>query len=178
MAKNNSRKYSSENQFIIKNRNTIVYLFGVIIFSILVAFADYYALPSSKTNDVITEYFVQTSGKSKQKVSYHYITKKGYTFSTTKEFIEENNIIIETSLLFKSVTNVKSEIENYNYALSSGLSIDGIQFYTCFVLLISLGISIKILLSKKGFSENTFYNIICFNCFMIFISVYMGVFLF
>lgn len=174
----NSNNYSSENEFIINNKNVIVYLMGAITFFVLVIFADYYVLPSSKANDVINDYFVRTSGKSRQKVSYHYFTQKGFTFSTASELIEENNIVIETSLFFKSVTKVKSQTKNYYYVLSNGLSINGIQFYTCLILLISLGISIKILLSKKGFSENTFYNIVCFNCFMIFICVYMGGYLF
>jgi hypothetical protein len=170
----NSQTYSTENEFIIKNKNVIIYLLGVISFFVLIVFADYYVLPTSKTNDVITHYAVQTSGKSKQKVSYHYFTRKGFTFSTAKEYIDENNIVIESSLLFKSVTNVKSDTKNYTSLLSSGLSINGLQFYTCLILLVSLGISIKILLSKKGFSENTFYNIVCFNCFMIFLCAYMG----
>lgn len=140
----------------------------------MVSFADYYVLPASNTNDVITHYYVQTSGKSKQKVSYHYVTQKGFTFSTAKEYIEENDIVVETSILFKSVTKVKSETKNYTSALSSGLSINGILFYAYLILLFSTGISIKILLSKKGFSENTFYNIVCFNCFMLFICIYMS----
>ncbi|WP_276378764.1 hypothetical protein [Flavobacterium sp. H4147] len=175
---NNSNKYSTENEFIIKNKNIIIYLMAVISFFVLVAFVDYYVLPSSKTNDLITHYFVRTSGKSKQKVSYHYLTQKGFTFSTAKEYIEENNIEIETSLLFNSVTKIKSKTQNYTNLLSSSLSINGIQFYICLILLFSLGISIKIMLSKKGFSENTFYNIVCFNCFLIFICFYMGGFLF
>ncbi|WP_264526223.1 hypothetical protein [Flavobacterium sp. N502536] len=174
----NSNSYSTENEFIIKNKNIIIYLLGIISFLILIAFADYYILPSSKTNDTITKYFVRTSGKSGQKVSYHYFTHKGFTFSTTKEYIEENNIEIETSLLFKFVTKIKSKTRNYTDLLSSGFSINGIQFYACLILLISIGISTKILLSKKGFSENMFYNIICFNCFMMFICVYLGGYLF
>ncbi|OXB09053.1 hypothetical protein B0A81_07780 [Flavobacterium plurextorum] len=174
----NLNRYSIENEFIIKNKNVIIYLMGVITFFILITFADYYVLPTSKTNDVITHYTIRTSGKSKQKVSYHYFTQKGFTFSTAKEYIDENNVTIETSLLFKSVTTVKSKIRNYTNLLSSGLSINGIQFYTCLILLFSIGISIKILLSKKGFSENTFYNIVCFNSFMIFICVYMGGYMF
>jgi len=175
---NYSQKYSSENEFIIKNKPIIVYLFILVAFIISIVFFDYYVLPASKTNDVITHYAVRTSGKSAQKVSYHYFTQKGFTFSTAKEFIEENNIVIETSLLFKSVITVKSKTRNYKNILSSGLSINGIQFYTCLILLFSIGISIKILLSKKGFSENTFYNIVCFNSFMIFVCVYIGGYLF
>ncbi|RED25414.1 hypothetical protein BD847_2168 [Flavobacterium cutihirudinis] len=174
----NSNQYSFENEFILKNKNVIIYLLSAIAFFVLIAFADYYALPASRTNDVITHYAIRTSGKSKEKVSYHFFTQKGFTFSTTKEFIDENTIVIETSLLFNSVKNVKSKTKNHRYTLSSGLSIDGIQFYICLILLFSLGISIKIMLSKKGFSENTFYNIVCFNCFMLFICVYTGGYLF
>jgi oligoribonuclease NrnB/cAMP/cGMP phosphodiesterase (DHH superfamily) len=168
-----SNRYSTENEFIVKNKNVIIYLLSVVTFFILIGFIDYYVLPVSKTTDLITHYSVQTTGKSKQKVSYHYFTQKGFTFSTAKEYIEESNIEIKTSLFFKSVTEVKSKTKNYTSLLSSGLSINGIQFYFCLVLLFSIGISLKILLSKKGFSENTFYNIVCFNSFMIFICLYM-----
>jgi len=165
--------YSIENEFIIRNKNIIIYLLCVVASFILIGFIDYYVLPVSKTTDLITHYSVQTTGKSKQKVSYHYFTQKGYTFSTAKEYIEDSNIEIETSLLFKSITKVKSKTKNYTSLLSSSLSTNGILFYFCLVLLFSIGISVKILLSKKGFSENTFYNIICFNSFMIFICLYM-----
>nr|WP_294925194.1 hypothetical protein [uncultured Flavobacterium sp.] len=170
---NQSNNYSVENEFIVKNKNVIIYLFGVVTFFILIAFIDYYVLPVSKTTDLITHYSVQTTGKSKEKVSYHYFTQKGFTFSTTKEYIEDSDIEIETSLLFKSITDVKSKTRNYTNLLSSSLSINGILFYFCLVLLFSIAISLKILLSEKGFSENTFYNIICFNSFMIFICLYM-----
>ncbi|KAF2507946.1 hypothetical protein EYY60_18535 [Flavobacterium zhairuonense] len=175
---NNSSTYSTENEFIVKNKKIIIYLLGAISFFILIAFTDYYVLPASKTNDVITQYFVRTSGKSNQTVSYHYFTQKGYAFSTTKEFIEEGNISVGTSLFFKFVTTVKSDKKDYTDLLSSGLSINGITFYTCLILLFSLGISLKIMLSKKGFSQNTFYNIVCFNSFMIFMCFYMGGYLF
>lgn len=168
-----SNSYSIKNELIIKNKNIIIYLLCVVTSFILIGFIDYYVLPVSKTTDLITHYSVQTTGKSKQKVSYHYFTQKGYTFSTAKEYIEDSNIEIETSLLFKSITKVKSKTKNYTSLLSSSLSTNGILFYFCLVLLFSIGISVKILLSKKGFSENTFYNIICFNSFMIFICLYM-----
>lgn len=168
-----SNRYSNENEFIIKNKNVIIYLFCVVTFFILIAFADYYVLPASKTTDLITHYSIQTTGKSKEKVSYHYFTKKGFTFSTAKKYIEENDVDLEYSLLFKSVTKVKSKNNDYTKDLSSSLSINGIQFYFCWTLLLSIAISLKILLSKKGFSENTFYNIICFNSFMVFVCLYM-----
>ncbi|TPG39337.1 hypothetical protein [Flavobacterium pectinovorum] len=174
---NSLHKDSSENDFIIKNKTTVIYALKAITFFILVGFLDFYILPNSKTTDVITHYAVRTvggkNGTEPQKVSYHYYTKKGFTFSTVKKYIEENDIQLEYSLLFKSVTKVKSTNNDYTNNLSSSLSINGIQFYFCCVLLLSIAISLKILLSKKAFTENAFYNIICFNFFMVFICLYM-----
>lgn len=174
---NNPYKYSTENDFIIKNKTTVIYALAVITFAIFLGFLDFYILPNSKTADVITHYAVRTvrgkNGTKPQKVSYHYYTKKGFTFSTAKKYIEENDIELEYSLLFKSVTKVKSTNNDYTKDLSSSLSINGIQFYFCWTLLLSIAISLKILLSKKAFTENTFYNIICFNSFMVFVCLYM-----
>ncbi|WP_316635455.1 hypothetical protein [uncultured Flavobacterium sp.] len=169
-------KYSSKDEFIKKNKLIIVYLFLVVAFIISLFYFDYFVLPTSKTNDIITHYAIRTSGGkngSKQKVSYHYYTEKGFKFSTAKDYIEENDIEIKYSLLFKSVIEVRSKKNDYTKLLSNDLSINGIQFYFCGVLLLSIAISVKILLSKKGFSENTFYNMICFNGFMIFVCLYM-----
>lgn len=174
----NSNSYSFENKFITTNRNVIVYLFAVVIFTILLGFSDYYILPSLKTTDIITRYAVRTSsgknGGKPQTVSHQYYTQKGFNFSTVNHSIEKGDVELEYSLLFKSVTKVKSKNTDYTKLLSSGLSINGIQFYTCCTLLLSVAISTRILLSKKGFSENTFYNIICFNSFMIFVCLYMA----
>lgn len=150
----------------------------VVTFIILLCFTDYYVLPVSKTTDVVTHYKVINSlrgnyGSKPQKISFHYYTQKGFTFSTVENDIEENDIELEYSLLFKSVTKVKSKNNDYTNLLCNDLSSNGIQFYFCGVLLLSIAISLRILLSKKSFSENTFYNIICFNSFMIFICVYM-----
>ena len=172
-----SNSYSFENEFITTNRNVIVYLFAIVIFTILLGFSDYYLLPSVKTTDIITHYAVRTSGGKggkPQTVSHQYYTQKGFNFSTVEHSIEKGDIELGYSLLFKSVTKVKSKDADYTRLLSSGLSINGIQFYTCCTLLLSAAISIRILLSKKGFSENTFYNIICFNSFMIFVCLYMA----
>lgn len=175
---NHQEKDSTENEFIIKNKKAVRYALTIIAFFILLGLLDFYILPNSKTTDVITHYAVRTmKGKNSskpQKISYNYYTQKGFTFSTVKNYIEENNIEIEYSLLFKSVTKVKSKNNDYTNLLSNGLSINGIQFYFCGVLLFSIAISLKILVSKKGFSENTFYNIICFNSLMIFACLYMA----
>ena len=172
-----NQKDSTNNEFIIKNRSIIVYLLSIVALFIAINFLDYYVLPGSKTTDIITHYAVRTSGGKNgtktQTVSYHYYTKKGFTFSTVKHFIEESNIEFEYSLLFKSITKIKSKNTDYTNILSSNLSINGIQFYFFCVLLFSIGISLKTLLSKKVFTENTFYNIICFNGFMVFVCLYM-----
>ncbi|MBB4800331.1 hypothetical protein HNP37_000370 [Flavobacterium nitrogenifigens] len=174
---NNSRKHSSVNESITKDRPVIIYLLLVVTFIISLAFFDTYVLPSSKTTDIITSYSVRTSGGKNgtkpQTVSYHYFTQKGFAFSTVKNYIEENDIELEYSLLFKSVTKVKSKSNDYTNRLSNGLNINGIQFYFCLVLLLSIAISLRILLSKKGYTENAYYNIICFNGFMVAVCIYM-----
>ncbi|KRD10899.1 hypothetical protein ASE21_04035 [Flavobacterium sp. Root901] len=168
-----NRKHSAVNESITKDKPVIIYLLCAATFIISLGFFDYYVLPASKTTDVITHYAIQTSGKSKDKVCYHYYTQKGFTFSTVKKYIEENNIEIKYSLLFKSVTSVKSKTNDYTNRLSNGLSNNGILFYFCLVFLFSIAISLKILMSKKGYSENTYFNIICFNGFMVFVCLYM-----
>ena len=173
---NNQQAYFNENGFIIKNKTTVVYILSIISFFISLGFLDFYVLPALKTTDVITHYAIRTvggkNGTKPQKLSYHYYTQKGFTFSTEKNYIEENDIELEYSLIFKSVTKIKSKSNDYTSDLSSSLSINGIQFYFCCVLLLSIAISLKILLSKKGVTENTFYNIICFNGFMVFLCFF------
>ena len=46
-------RYSTENEFIVKNKNVIIYLLGVITFFILIGFTDYYVLPVSKKEHCI-----------------------------------------------------------------------------------------------------------------------------
>ncbi|RVT78418.1 hypothetical protein EOD40_04060 [Flavobacterium sufflavum] len=166
-----------ENEFISKNKTLVIYALSIITFFISLGFLDFYVLPTLKTTDIITHYAIRTvggkNGTKPQKLSYHYYTQKGFTFSTVKNYIEESDIELEYSLVFKSVTKIKSKNNDYTSDISSSLSINGIQFYFYCVLLFSIAISLKILLSGKRFSENTFYNIICFNGFMVFLCLYM-----
>jgi len=174
-----SQKYSSDSEFFIKNKSVIVFLFILPAFFILLVFFDCYVLPNSKATDKITNYFVTRAGgkngSTPQKIAYHYSTEKGFTFSTGINYIEEDNIEIEYSLLFKSVTKVRSKYNNYSDLLSNGVNIHGIQFYLCCIFLFSTAISLKILLSNKFFSENTFYNMICFNGLILFLCFYMAI---
>ncbi len=137
-----SQKDSTNSEFIIKNKSIIVYLLSVVALFLVINFLDYYVLPSSKTTDVITHYAVRTSGGKNgtkpQTVSYHYYMQKGFTFSTLKHSIEKGEIELEHSLLFKSVTQIKSYNKDCTNLLSSDLSINGIQFYFFIVLLFQL----------------------------------------
>ncbi|MDN3671757.1 hypothetical protein QWY99_01580 [Flavobacterium branchiarum] len=171
------KKNSTENTFIIKNKPVIIYLLMIVTLFILFCFLDYHILPASKTTDKVTHYTLKnTSSKRRSKpqtISYHYYTQNGFTFSTAKSYIEEKDIELEHSLILKSVRKVKSGDKDYTNILTNDLSINGILFYFCCTLLLSIAISLKILHSKKAFSENTFYNIICFNTFMILVCLYM-----
>jgi len=166
-----------ENEFISKNRTLVIYALAAVTFFIALSFADFYILPTITTKDTITSYSVRTvRGKNGSKpitVSYHFFTQKGYTFTTEKYYVEDTDITIEYSLLFKNVTKVNATNKDYTKYLVNGLSMKGILFYFYCVLLFSIAISLKILLSGKRFSENTFYNIICFNGFMVFLCLYM-----
>ncbi|WDF60276.1 hypothetical protein PQ462_02640 [Flavobacterium sp. KACC 22758] len=164
-----------EKKFVTNNKKIVIKILVLITILIAIVFIDFYLLPKTKTDDVITHYAVKTvqgkNGTLKEKVSYRFITKNGLHFSTQKKFIDEPNIEIKHTLLFKTITNVKSKLHDYSDNVTSGFN--GIMFYCYLILLFSIGISLKILLSKKGCSENAFYNIICFNSFMIFVIAYM-----
>lgn len=171
------RKDSTDSKLIINNKPIVVYLLIAVTCIILIGFLDYYLLPKIKTEDNIDYYIERTgrnrNGRSKNVVSYNYFTKKDNTFATKNFLIEEDEIELEYSLLLKSVTKVKSKDEDYSKYLVNGLNTNGILLYCCLVLLLSIGISLKILLSKKVFSENAFYNIICLNSFLIMVCLYV-----
>jgi hypothetical protein len=164
-----------ESKFVISNKKFVINGLAIITVFISVVFIDFYLLPKTKTNDAITYYTVQYGGRrnggKKAIMAYNFFTKKGHCFPTSNYLIEENDIEIKYTLLFKSVTNVKSKDKDYSENLAIGFN--GMLFYCYFVLLFSIAISLKILLSKKSISENAFYNIICFNSFMLFICIYM-----
>lgn len=165
----------TEKKFVTNNKKTVINVLYLITFLISIAFIDYYLLPKTVTNDVITHYAVRKmSGKNhtgKQNISYQFLTQNGLHFATQKKFIEENNVEIKHSLLFNTITNVKSKHEDYSDYVTTGFN--GIIFYCYAILLFSIAISLKILLFKKAVSENTFYNIICFNGFLLFVTSYM-----
>ena len=172
---NNQQNILPESKFIASNKKLVINSLVIITFLISLVFVDFYILPKTKISDEITYYTIQYGGRrnggKKTIMAYNFFTKKGHCFPTSNYLIEENDIEIKYTLLFKSVTNVKSKDKDYSDDLAVGFN--GILFYCYFVLLFSIAISLKILLSKKSVSENTFYNIICFNSFMLFVCIYM-----
>ncbi|WP_289664756.1 hypothetical protein [Flavobacterium panacagri] len=167
----------TEKKFVTNNKKKVINILYLITFLISITFIDYYLLPKTSANDTI-DYYIENVGKnrngrSKNIVSYNYYTKKRNSFSTKNFLVEEDAIEIEYTLLLKSVTAVKSKDADYTKYLINGLNPNGIELYCCFVILISVALSLKILLSKKAVSENTFYNIICFNGFLLFVTFYM-----
>lgn len=168
----------TEKEFVSNNKKKVINVLYLITFIISITFIDYYLLPNTKTEDNLVSYTINRAKKSrhgseKEIVSYNYYTKKGNSFSTKNYLLEEDNIEIEYTLLLKTVTKVKSKDTDYTKYLVNGLNPNGIELYCCFIILLSIAISLKILLSKNAVSENTFYNIICFNGFMLFVTFYM-----
>lgn len=143
-----------------------------------VFFLDVYILPQKSIDDTIVFYTFKTkssrgkysSTSSELMRSYIFHTEKGHHFSTEKRFIKENEITIEYSYLFKIVTSVKSQNEDYSSKLTSGLTGLNLLFTTS--LLLSSIVSILILRFKESLSVNGFYNIILVNSFLIFFLLY------
>jgi hypothetical protein len=105
---------------------------------------DSWILPQNKINDTIISYSERTissrkkfsSRKSSYMTCYKFFTKKGYEFSTEKRFVDENDVIIQYSYIFKNITSVKSQKEDYTNKLVSGLN--GLNLLNSFLLFILL----------------------------------------
>lgn len=86
-----------------------------------VFFLDVYVLPQKSSDDTIVSCIIKknygysrkfTYKKSEIMRNYTFHTEKGHHFSTEKKYIDENEITIEYSYLFKIVTSVKSQNED------------------------------------------------------------------
>ncbi len=135
---------------------------------------DSWILPQNKINDTIISYSERTissrkkfsSRKSSYMTCYKFFTKKGYEFSTEKRFVDENDVIIQYSYIFKNITSVKSQKEDYTNKLVSGLNGLNLLLFQCLVLTSIISMMILHL------SINGFYNIILSNSFLLFILLY------
>jgi hypothetical protein len=142
-------------------------------------FADSWMLPQKTINDKIISYSrisVNNSNKfssSEVLVGYIFYTQKGNEFSTQETFIDENEITIKQSYILKNITTVKSQTKDYSDKLMSGLN--GACLYFTLGLTTSAIISLLLLWFDKNLSENGFQNIIIFNSFLLFITLYLFV---
>jgi len=142
-------------------------------------FVDTWILPQKTINDEIISYskiFVNNNNKfsrSKILVGYIFFTRKGFEFSTQETFVEENEITIKHSYILKNITTVKSRTKDYSDKLMSGLN--GACLYFTVGLTTSAIISLLFLRFDKNLSKNGFQNIILFNSFLAFITIYLFV---
>ncbi len=152
----------------------------IIFLLICLFFADLWILPQKKVDDVIVSYSERTitsRGKfsrsgSTRHFSWNFYTQKGYQFSTENTFIDENEVAIEFTPIFKNVSRVKSKKQDYSNKLTSDLN--GICFYLIVTLFITAVIGLLNLQFNKNLSENGFYNIILSASLLIFYLLYLS----
>ncbi len=141
-------------------------------------FLDVWILPQKSINDTIVSYSekkITRKGRYSRSGSelmgcYKFYTQNGHQFSTENKFIDENEVTIEYSYIFKIVTSVKSQYGDYSNNLISGLK--GLNLFFIQGLLISTISSLLILRYKKKLPENSFQNIILLNSFLVFVLLY------
>jgi hypothetical protein len=140
-------------------------------------FIDTWILPQKKTSDIIVAYSIKkvthrgkfSASSSESMRCYKFYTEKENEFST-EVFLDEIEITLETSYIFKIVTSVKSKTDDYSNKLVSGLN--GLILWLVIGLIISVTISLLLLKFYDNLSENAFYNIILLNSFLAFILIY------
>ncbi len=129
-------------------------------------------LPTTNIHDTILSYgkIYHTRntkfGQSTTFFGYKYFTTNGFEFITDKVYIEDPQIKIEHSLIFKNVLGVSNQERDFTKKLISGLNDGHIYYYL--IMTISTFISICILVFKKYISNNEYLNIILFNLFLLF----------
>lgn len=163
---------------IEKYKSITFKILAIIPLFAFVLFIDLYLLPRKKVNDIIvsrTENIIKHKGRFSSSSSeimscYKFLTKQELEFSTENYFIEENEVKIEYSYIFKSVTSVKSLTKDYSDNLISGLK--GLILILFISLLVTTLISLLTLKFYKKLSENGFLNIILMNSFLFLILLY------
>ncbi len=103
-----------------------------------------------------------------KKRGYKYETINNYRFSTLKYKINESQIQIVTSRIFKTVKTVKTK--KGDHEIQSGLNgVNGILIIACFI---SMLFTIIYLFLRKNISNNSQLNLIFLNIFLITIWIY------
>jgi len=159
---------------ISKNKKLVELVLTITTLIISLILIDFYFLPKNIFKDNISYYYEQslkanTYSTNRTVIAYKYVTELEHSFSTEKTFIDERQIEIESTLIFKNITKVYTKNKDYTENLSSGLN--GILIYLYFIFLLSSIISLTILKFGTTISENAFYNIICFNSFILFLCL-------
>ena len=140
---------------------------------------DQFILPQKQISDNITEYSkIEVSrrsrfGKSRTKefLGFKFYTEKGYEFSLSKTYIEENKIVIFQSYIFRNINKIRSKSKDYSAELMSGLN--GACLYIALGLIISTIISLLLLKFSLNLTENGFQNIILLNGFLTLVVLYL-----
>jgi hypothetical protein len=159
-----------------KHKKITIRVLLVIPILLLLFYLDQSIFPQRESTEKLIEYheiFLKNGYKynsSKELVGYKYFTKKGLEFSIKKEFVEENDVNIKSSYIFKTVTSVKSSKRDYSDKLMSGMT--GLTMFLYQGLTISSIISLLALIFYKKLSKNGFQNIIIMNSFLALIIIY------
>jgi hypothetical protein len=159
-----------------KNRKITIKILLFVPTLLLLFYLDYIVFPQKETDEKLIAYheiYLKNGNKynsSKEFVGYKFFTEKGLEFSIKKEFIEENDVKLKSSYIFKTVTSVKSSKKDYSDQLMSGMT--GLTMFLYKGLTISSIISILLLIFYKKLSLNGFQNIIIMNSFLAILIIY------
>ncbi len=148
-----------------------------IIFCMLVF--DQVILPQEQIDDKIVAYapiVVSHRNKfstqsSKETIAIKFYTEKKHEFSLRETFIEEDEITIGRSYIFREINLVVTKHRDYSEMLMSGLN--GACFYMIASLTFTAIVSLLLLKFKTNLSENGFHNIILINSFLLFVTIYV-----
>lgn len=152
-----------------------ILLFIPLIFTFFAV--DQFILPQKKIKDSIAASSkIEISrrsrfgGKSKEFLGYKYYTQKGFEFTLNTTYIEENEIELYESYVFRNINKVKSNYRDYSNELMSG--VNGACLFTALVMIVTAIISMLLLKYNTNLSENGFHNIILSNSFLTLIFFY------
>lgn len=157
---------------IDKYRKTTVVCLALILQFVGLMLFDIYVLPKTKIEDTITHYRnIKTGRGNSNYLGTQFYTEKGKAFSLEKNNFKINEVVLEESLLFKSITSVRNEKKDYTNILISDLS--GITLVLAIGLVLSSSRGVLILEKQQNLSENRFLNIVSLNSLLFVVTLYM-----
>ena len=138
---------------------------------------DFYFLKPIKINDRIL--YIElitvsasaggTSAHENKRVGYKYQTKKGYQFSTERKRLQDIEVNLKITPVFKTVKTVITS--NERIKISSGFNgANLVLFIVCNIMILA---SISYLLFVSDLSQNAKLNLIFSNLFMFLIWLYI-----